>query len=239
MTNCAGKLGTDLPSDTKLIFMMRNPADRCYSAYKYFMALGFLPYLDTVYDKMYGHAKGFDHYVRRILESPQKNRIMKARLKYLVFSQTNYADSIREFQKYFPQEQMKFIFFEDFIRDQKKVCQDLYHFLEIEDDEDVRYNLKSNEGNIKCKSPFTSKIGVTFMGMYYLLFEFMDLSRKIPPLYRGFEFVNNSIQDFCVVPDTDTSKMLPRTRKYLNKIFREEKKQVSALTGRDLSEIWF
>ena len=48
---CARWLGKDFPHDTKLIFMMRDPADRCYSAYKYFLDLGFLPMSVVADDK--------------------------------------------------------------------------------------------------------------------------------------------------------------------------------------------
>lgn len=40
---CAEMLTRDFDHSTKLFFMMRNPVDRAWSAFKFFCALGFLP----------------------------------------------------------------------------------------------------------------------------------------------------------------------------------------------------
>ena len=85
---CADKIGGDFSPETKLIFLMRDPADRCYSAYKYFLALGFLPCRTVWDDRKCGHAEAFDRYVKSILGSRfHRKCIMFRRLKYLCFSQ--------------------------------------------------------------------------------------------------------------------------------------------------------
>ena len=104
---CARLLGKDFSSKTKLIFMMRDPADRCYSAYKYFLALGFLPMSVVADDKKRGHVAAFDSYVRSVLFNPRRRKeIMRHRMKYLCFSQGNYAYCIQEYLRYFPRENM-------------------------------------------------------------------------------------------------------------------------------------
>ncbi len=159
-SNCAEKIAKDFSADTKLIFMMRDPAERAYSAYKYFMALGFLPMEFVEYDKIFGHSAGFHHYCKCILgDRKKRSQIMDKRLKYLVFSQGNYMSCISEYLRYFPKENMKFIFFEDFIRDQKTVCEDLYEFLGVEPEEGIDYGIKSNEGTLAAGPGASCKAG--------------------------------------------------------------------------------
>ena len=239
-THCAGKIGVDFPKSTKLIFMMRNPVDRCYSAYKYFGALGFLPWEATDFDLHHSHAEGFDRYVRSVLADPkQRGEIMKKRLQYLCFSQGNYCESIHEYLRFFPKENMKFILFEEFIRDQEGVCRDLYDFLGVEDDPNVQYNLRSNEGVLRATSPLASKIGISDGGLNYLLYEFLDLSRRAPAVYRAYAKVHEAVQKRCITEETDFSKMLPETRALLEQYYRRQKRSVEALMGRDLSDLWF
>ncbi len=239
-THCAEKIGADFPRDTKLIFMMRNPVDRCYSAYKYFGALGFLPMADVEYDLRYGHAEGFDHYVRRVLDDPyQRSAIMKKRLKYLCFSQGNYSQCIQEFLRYFPRENMKFIVFEEFVRDQQGVCRALYDFLGVDDDPTVQYDLRSNEGVLRAASPLHSKIRVSDGGIHYFFHEFLDLSRRLPSAYRWYDTMHRKLQSKCIVEETDFSGMKPETRARLEQYYRRQVRGVEKLMHRDLHEIWF
>lgn len=239
-TDCAGKIGRDFPEDTKLIFMMRNPVDRAYSAYKYFLALGFLPAFVMEDDKLHGHAAAFDRYVHYVLGSQKRrNQIMKKRLKYLVFSQGNYFDSIFEYLQYFPKKNMKFILFEDFVKNQKGCCQDLYEFLGIEDDPEIIYNIKSNEGILKPVSVIKGKLGIMDMGFHNLTYDILDLSHKAPHFYAVNKRVHEMLQSVCLTDETDFSKMEPGTRRLLEKYYAKQVRGVEKLMERDLSEIWY
>lgn len=239
-TDCAGKIGRDFPEDTKLIFMMRNPVDRAYSAYKYFLALGFLPAFVMEDDKLHGHAAAFDRYVHYVLGSQKRrNQIMKKRLKYLVFSQGNYFDSIFEYLQYFPKKNMKFILFEDFVKNQKGCCQDLYEFLGIEDDPEIIYNIKSNEGILKPVSVIKGKLGIMDMGFHNLTYDILDISHKAPHFYAANKRVHEMLQSVCLTDETDFSKMEPGTRRLLEKYYAKQVRGVEKLMERDLSEIWY
>lgn len=236
---CARLLGKDFSSDTKLIFMMRDPADRCYSAYKYFLALGFLPMSVVADDKKRGHAAAFDSYVRSVLLNPRRRReIMKHRMKYLCFSQGNYAYCIQEYLRYFPRENMKFVFFEEFVRDEELVTKDILDFLNIPQDPEMTYNVKSNETNFRAASPFRSKIMYLLQGTYYTTFEFLNMKRSCPGFFRNFMAFYDWTMDQCTRPETDTSKMLPSTRKLLNRYYQGQIRRVEELTGRSVPERW-
>lgn len=236
---CAHWLGKDFPHDTKLLFMMRDPADRCYSAYKYFLALGFLPMSVVADDKKRGHAAAFDTYVRSVILNPRRRKkIMKKRMKYLCFSQGNYAYCIQEYLRYFSKENMKFVFFEDFIRNEEKETKDILRFFQIPEDPEMTFGVKSNETNFCPVSPLRSKIMYYSQGIYYALFEFLNLGHSHPGFFQKFTNFYDWIMDTCTRPETDTSKMLPATRRLLNYYYRNEIRKVEKLAGRKAPESW-
>lgn len=239
-TGCADLIADDFPEETKMLFMMRNPVDRAYSAYKYFLALGFLPGFVMLDDKHNGHAAAFDRYVHYVLGSSDRRlKIMKQRLKYLVFSQGNYYDCIAEYLQYFEKHNMKFILFEEFIRDQEKTCREIYDFLGIEDDPNVIYGMKSNEGIKKADTMLKGKLGIADMGLHYVGNEFLNLPKHLPKGAAQMEKVHTKVQDFCLSDDPDQSKMEPGTRRILEKYYRKQVVHMSKLMGRDLREIWY
>ncbi len=238
-SNCAKWIGKDFAPNTKLVFMMRDPTDRCYSAYKYFLALGFLPVSAVAYDLQHGHAEGFDHYVRSILlKKEHRHSIMKKRFKYMCFSQGNYATLIKEYLRYFPRSHMKLVFFEDFVSDQETVTKDILHFLGIPEDSDMVFPVKSNETNFKAVAPLSPLVLKIMQALYYLFFEFLSLGRRCPRFFKGFMAVYDWSMDHLTRPDTGKEKMLPETRKLLNRYYRRQMQQVENLAGRPLPERW-
>ncbi|MCD8325425.1 MAG: sulfotransferase domain-containing protein [Lachnospiraceae bacterium] len=237
--NCTKWIGKDFAPNTKLIFMMRDPADRCYSAYKYFLALGFLPVSAVAYDLKHGHAKGFDHYVRSVLCHKDRRRdIMKKHFKYMCFSQGNYATLIKEYLRYFPRSNMKFVFFEDFVTDQEAVTKDIMHFCGIPEDDHMVFPVKSNETNFRAIAPLSPKYLQFMQALYYLFFEFWSLGRRCPSFFNGFmSFYDWSMEHFTR-PDTGSEKMLPETRKLLNRYYRRQIEQVEDITGRKAPARW-
>ncbi|MCD8147604.1 MAG: sulfotransferase [Clostridiales bacterium] len=236
--HCAQLLKKNFLPETKLIFMMRNPVDRAWSAYKFFVALGFLPMSVVREDLRLGHAAAFDRYVRRVLGDPkQRGKIMQKRLKYLVFSQGNYDTLISEFEDYFPNR--KLILFEEFIRDQKGACEDLYRFLGVEPDESIQYGIKANETHRAAAGPVRAKLRLMIKGGDYFFDEFIGMHCWAPSVYGAYHRFNRFLYHTCTVEDTDKSKLLPETRKLLEDYYRGEKGRLEVRLQRDLSDIWF
>ena len=238
-TTCADKIGKDFGPDAKLIFMMREPVSRSYSAYKYFLARGFLTKNDYETDAKYGHAKGFDIYAHKILDNTRRRaKIMKKRLKYLVFSQSQYAQCIREYLAYFPKENMKFILFEDFTKDQHKSCREIYDFIGIDDNNDVPYGLHVNEYNGKAVSANWATGLLLMKGINYLLYEFLWFKKRFPKLYDAFHKKFLYVREHSMEPDNDKDPVLPETRKYLNAYYEPMVRDLEEITGFDLKEVW-
>lgn len=107
----------ELGADTKLIFMLRNPADRAYSQFmmnrqNFFETITFEKALALEED--------------RILKSEHNKKIFGYKQRGL------YAKQVKNFLKYFPKEQMFFIIFEtDFIKDKEKTIHRLCQFLDL------------------------------------------------------------------------------------------------------------
>ncbi|MCD8117917.1 MAG: sulfotransferase domain-containing protein [Lachnospiraceae bacterium] len=229
---CAEKLAKDFPRDTKMIFMLRNPVDRSYSAYKYFLARGFLPAEAVAYDAVHGHARGFDHYAHSVLDDPgQRGKIMSSRMKYLVFSQSNYAACISDYLKEFDIRNMKFVVFEDFIRDQHRVCREIYEFIGVEDAEGIQYNLRSNEGRERATSGLRAREFCIIKGINYFLYDLIAMPHWAPKLYERYAAFYGKIRSKCLAEDSDRSGVLPSTRTYLMGYFEKDLNHLEKLTG--------
>ena len=240
-TACAGKVGRDFGPDTKLVFMMRNPVERSYSAYKYFLARGFLPFHVVRYDRKLGHARAFDRYVHEVLDNPSHRAcIMRKRLRYLVFSQGNYARCIREYLQHFPLGNMHFMLFEEFIEDQHAACRELYDFLGIRDAPDIDYAQHANCEPERPVSGPHAKLMQWAKGFFHYAFnEFFAMQHWAPRLSAWCERRYQGLRKYCVRPDVDRSKMLPITRAYLQDYYNDEVRDLEVLLNRDLSGIWF
>ncbi|MCC8136943.1 MAG: sulfotransferase domain-containing protein [Clostridiales bacterium] len=239
-TGCAKKICRDFSPDTKLIFMMRNPVDRAYSSYKYFLARGFLPKGAVLEDRKYGHAEAFDRYVHSVLDDPaQERQIMRKRLKYLVFSQSCYSTCIQEYLDFFPKENIRLVFFEEFVQDEKAACRELFDFIGIGEDESVDYSIRANEGNERAFSDSAAKRFQIIKGFHYGFYEFAALPYWLPNAYKKFRGYYDRKRQESFLPDEDKSAMLPKTREYLEAYFAEEVRGIERLSGRNLDSLWY
>ena len=238
-TNCAKKVHKNMDPNLKMIFMMRDPVGRSYSAYKYFLARGFLPMKAVRYDMEHGHAEGFDHYVHELLDSPKtRGNIMRKRFKYLTLSQSNYAECIRDYLQYFPRDNMKFIIFEEFVSDQHAACREIYDFLGLDDSDEINYNVRANEGNECTTGAFRTKKLLVMKFLYYMFYEFFNMKKWAPKLYARFYAGYERVRDKAMRLDEDKSAVKPETRAYLMEYFEPGLEELSEIIGRDVREIW-
>lgn len=239
MSGCAKKVSRYHDPSTKMIFMMRNPVDRSYSAYRYFLARGFFSASDIRSDQEHGHAQAFDAYVHRIIDDPhRRSQVMKKRLYYLVLSQSNYNTCIREYLDTFDLQNMKFIIFEEFIEDQAAVCKGLFDFLGVDNPPGLVTGLRANEGSERSVSPLGSEWLMITKGARYFFHDFCCMTHWAPGLYDRYNRYYHHVRERNLAPDTDTSRVLPQTRAYLMDYFADEIDGVSELCGRDLRTVW-
>lgn len=236
---CAKKVTRNFSPDTKMIFMLRNPVDRSYSAYKYFLARGFLPKGVMEDDRILGHAAGFDRYIHTVLDdSVSRDEIMDKRMKYLVLSQSNYGACIDEYLPVFDRKNMQFIVFEDFIQDEHQSCRELYEHLGIDDAKDIRYGLTVNPGNERAVSASRAKYFRIIKGMNYFFYDLCGMNHWNPLFYRRFRRYYDRVRKKTLLPDEDRSKVLPETRAYLERYFDADVARVEEITGINLKSVW-
>lgn len=238
-SGCADRLKRHMSHDTKMIFMLRNPVDRSYSAYKYFLARGFLPAHVVEYDARFGHARGFDHYVHSVLKHPYKrDQIMKQRMHYLIFSQSNYMACISELLDTFDVRNMKFVIFEEFVADQHQACREIYDFVGIQDSDEINYQIRANEGCDCAVSGLHTRCFYFVKGIRYFFYDLLAMPHWAPGVYQRFENAYQRIRRRCLIPDKDKSKVLPSTRRYLEAYYGRDICNLEKLIGRDLHEVW-
>lgn len=232
----AERINKDFPQDTKLIFIMRNPIERSYSDFKFiFINHSSIPYYNPkiVLEDIYkGHSYAFENYVLKNYKD--KIKILKNRNKYRPLSGGFYYKYIQEYLKYFPKENMKFIIFEDFIKNQEQTCKELFKFLEIGNDKHIRYNIKTNEGNYKVKNIFLIYIYVYLGKLLTYLTEIQYL-----PNTSILKKLKDILFNFSIENDRDKSPMTEKTRHILENYYRKDKENLEKLLNRDLSDIWF
>ena len=104
----------------KIIAMLRNPADRFYSDFWFNINRGVI-----VYKK--GMFEGVINDTMQVSYSP----VHKMTYRHSLISKGMYADHLKQYFKHFDKDQIKVIFFEDFIKDSTKVLNSVYEFLGV------------------------------------------------------------------------------------------------------------
>lgn len=234
---CACKISKDFPEDTKFIFLMRNPIDRSYSAFKYLVPVKWFPFKYIYKDIHLGHSKTFDLYINKLL-TKSKKEIMLHRNKYTVLALGNYYSCIKEYMKYYPKKNMKFIIFEEFIKNPQKTIKEICEFLNLGEDKYIRYNFKTNEGNKRSRSVLGCYIIGLLYRLYFYLVENFSINISSKYIYRKLIKFYNFMNDFFLIPDK-TDKMSNTTKIKLEDYYRVDKNKLQKLIKKDLNQLWF
>lgn len=104
--------------NVKIIAMLRNPADRFYSDFWFNINRGVIVYKKGM----------FDGVIDGTMEVPY-SPIHKISYRENLISRGNYADHLKHYYKLFDKDQIKIIFFEDFVKDSTSVLNSVYEFL--------------------------------------------------------------------------------------------------------------
>lgn len=110
-----------LGPDVKFIFLLRNPVKRAYSDYRMHQRIGV-------------NAKSFKEAIAEGKNNLNKDFIGKGL----------YAQQIKYYLKYYPIENMKFVLFEEFIRERKQMIEEIFDFLGVRNDIDIDFELHEN-----------------------------------------------------------------------------------------------
>lgn len=117
-----------LADSVRFIIILRNPVDRMYSTYNMYRQIG----IDSQSDAKKAFAKDYKGYLAG-----------KGKTNY--FKHGLYANQVKWFFDRFSSEKIKVIIFEDFIKSQKSIVQDVLKFLGLDEVEGMDYDIWVNE----------------------------------------------------------------------------------------------
>lgn len=202
-------------SDIKLIVSLRNPVERLFSSYQYLKAQGEKQSLVS-------------------FEEALEQGLMEDKVKYY--------EELQRWLEEFPREKVLILFFEDIKKDPKAFIQDIYRFLEVDEDfEPKKLHQKSNpRGSERPKLNFLNKITARIELFFRKNFSSGHLKRfkKI----RLFKWCRESLlwiknkNRKRVKDDRSRAKEIDSSvEKKLYHEFRRDVNKLEELTGRNLS----
>lgn len=121
----AGWIHTEFPG-SKIIIILRNPADRAFSLYHWMVAHGY-EFAETFEEALDIEN---DRFVRNVRK--QANLIQGYKENYLYFRSGFYSKQVKRYLDIFPRENILFLRFDDLKNDTAGVVQNIYAFLGVE-----------------------------------------------------------------------------------------------------------
>jgi hypothetical protein len=204
---CAAAIAEELPQ-TKLIILLRNPAELAFSAYQHMVRKG-------------GEQQDFE---RALEEEP--GRAGRNWAWHWRYSQLGFvADNIEAFRKYFPREQVFFIKYDDFHDDNSAVLRHICEFLDISGD----FPFRKTRANVNAR-PRVDWMREFAMNRDHWL---KQIFRPLLPyqLRRGLINAVRRINMREVKVKIDS-----RTKARLTEMYAEDIRRCEELTGLDLKE---
>jgi hypothetical protein len=195
---------------TKIILVLRNPADRAYSAYWYAKLLG--REKETTFEK-----------ALRASDGKMFNKESRAITAY--FERGNYTAQLKTLYKYFKPAQVKIILFENLIRQPQNLFDDLFKFCEI-----------SNTYRPIIDKKLKGSSAQRFEWIAYLSNQqnsFRKIARELIPgrIRKNMRMKLNELNKKEFTPP----KMSEETRQELIEYYRPMVNELITLTGLDLS----
>lgn len=224
------KLVKVLPNDIKVIFIVRNPVNRCFSDYKYLYVWHGIQGKDEKDYYKYNHSNAFGKYVKRHLND--KNcKLIQAGLYY---------EKIHKYYEALNPENIKVCFLEEIIRSGEEVYSDLFNFIGVKKIRNIDYDIRVNEGN---NTPINMLAGRIY-GLFRTKFLQNTLEWKYgicerSRMIKSFYNIIMSKMELLLKNDDDKTKISEKTRIELEDYFREDKKKFEKLLNKNLDELWF
>jgi hypothetical protein len=225
----------DLGNNIKIIFLLRNPVKRAYSHYcmksRTFEDLSFNDAIDkalkVVSEKeiLNKHLE-FDKHSDINKSEDDKNAYRYSRYIYPGL----YSTIIKDYLRYFPKENMKFIIFEEFIDDIPETINSIYDFLNIGRDDSVGFNIHSNS-----KKVFKNSIFKFIRNLIYLIPK--TKKNKLRNLIGKKIYMNFKSRVENILTNTKTPPIPVETNEMLKTFYKPEIKELENILDRDLN-IW-
>ena len=198
--------------EARSIALLRNPADRAYSAFLHAVRIGVEPLTD---------------FAQALRE--EENRIRNS--WHYVFHYRNrglYHAQLKRYYEVFGRERVGVWLYEDLRDDPASVTQDVFRFLEVDDAFVPDISSKYNPAGVPESEAARTMMRVTDTAVGIL-------SKVLPPTSRIFPFVSKTRQAVQKTILTEPPPIDPKIRTELIKGYREDILKLQELIGRDLS----
>ncbi len=205
--------------DTKVIFMVRNPASATYSYFKMLMRKT-EEMRQINYYKKYRRfdVRMFDDYIRDYILSREDTRFC-------------YMDWIDQYLKYYDKDKIKVVIFEELIRDPEKVMNEIQDFIGVKRVKFVSLP-HSNEGKSVSKNYISARIN------RYLYRRDRELryvtSEKEKKRHNARK---EKIHKYTLIDNEE--KMLPSSKATLDDFYRDSIHRLEDFCGKSLKGLWY
>lgn len=212
-------------TDIKIIFLLRNPIRRAYSHYLMSKKRGFecLSFKEALVQE------------KNRIETPQlhkgyytkeKGHFEKNHLGYI--QRGLYSKTIEYLQEKFTENNLRFILFEDFIKDKQKITLEILEFLDLDKNFNFDLNLKSNPAQ-KPKSYRLSKFLHTHSKLKSILKKIIPqgirVSVKKTIIRKNFTNLSNSEKTISEEDFVFAKKYFSKDIKKVERLINKEIKQ--------------
>lgn len=212
-----GRIASLMPN-VKLIFMLRNPTDRSYSHYWHSLRTG---------REMYSFEDSLQYTPSTIIQ------------------RSLYKSQILRYQELFPRSQIKFVMFEEFVKNMPRIVTEVCEFLGADVPEDVeKVNSHANQSRLPRSIPWRlweNRVFRVAAGRLYL--------ERVQGGDPGPEFVESNQSLWCrtakrvlriINPLTPKRPppMKAETRRFLDDLFKRENRGLSELIDIDVDRWW-
>lgn len=198
--------------DIKFVFLLRNPVQRAYSDYRMHQRVGL-------------YAKPFEDFIAGAPLPKDLDFVNKGL----------YAHQIGRFLRYYPVEHMKFVIFEEFIKNQEQILKEIFDFLGVDRDVPIQYELHENPDFI-YKHPRLRKMQLrlaNFIQKYVIRTLYKDKDTRI----RKYSALWHSLVRANARSDKEAPKPPPGLLEKLSAYYRDDIAEMESIIGRDLA-VW-
>lgn len=207
--------------DVKLIFMVREPVGATFSYYKMLMRRP--RKMDYV-----NYYKHYRKYSAAIFSDFIQDKIYTEEI-----DRFRYDKWMGEYLKYFSEEQIKVVVFEEFIRNPRQAMDEIQDFIGVENKLDYEELPHSNDGGGVSRGYLSAYINYR----YYLSIRNRKENNELSLKQRWFYRFARWAQKYTTVENNE--KPTPEQTQELREYYRPSVRRLEEMLGRNLEDIWY
>jgi hypothetical protein len=194
--------------EARLVFILRDPVERIWSNYRFFINVGYLP-----------PTADFSELIRD----------ETSRWGGEMVELGMYRDQLANYAKHFPRDQMKIFLFREFAKDTEQVVRRLFEFIDVDPEADVNTTDRHNESARLTNARFYQILYRVWAPVKSVLPETaVERLFGLRSAVRGLFFTPGETQQ-------DKPSMDEADRDYLSRIYATPNARLEEWLGRDLS----